>query len=288
MTKNLNLLVVLLLLIAGCGSKEKETPSGLKFTVLRNGDGKLPASGQVIVFDYSLKDDKDSTWTNTWEEGVPAASQIADSSRLAEEDGMTQMFRMLSAGDSVTTSMTLGKFFRKIVRSNPPAELDTAQILTYVLAVKEITTVEGYLAKREPQVFNRDNRNIETFLERNKIQTTRDTTGLRYIMYSNLGGVKPKLGDCIEVKYLGRFLRNGRVFDGAESASFPLTENLIQGWQIGLPLLGKGDSATFFVPSRLAYGQQGYASVPPDAVLIFDIKLLDVKKDFDPNTRTCK
>jgi FKBP-type peptidyl-prolyl cis-trans isomerase FkpA len=287
MIKNLSLLFLLLLVCLGC-SNEKETPNGMKYKVLRKGDGTHPKKGQVIVFDYLLKDDKDSTWTNTWDEGVPAASQVGDSSRIGTEDGMTQMFRMLSKGDSVTTSMTLGQFFNKIVRSPPPAKLDTLKVLTYVVAIQDITTVEDYMAKREPKIFSRDNRNINKFTEKNNLKTQKDTTGLQYIMHSNLGGIRPKMGDCIEVRYLGRFMRNGRPFDGAESASFPLSPNLIQGWQIGLPLLGKGDSATFFIPSRLAYGQSGYQSVPPDAVLIFDIKLLDVKKEFDEATRSCK
>jgi FKBP-type peptidyl-prolyl cis-trans isomerase len=54
-------------------------------------------------------------------------------------------------------------------------------------------------------------------------------------------------------------------------------------------MLGKGDSGTFFIPSKLAYGPQGYpGAIPPDAVLMFTVTLLDVKKDFDQQTRTCK
>jgi len=287
MIKSLSLLFVSLLVFAAC-SNEKETPSGMKYKVLRKGDGVTPKTGEVLVFDYFLKDSKDSTWANTWEDGVPAASQIGDSSSIALEDGMTQMFRMLSKGDSVSASMKLGEFFKKTVRSAPPANLDTNRVLTYTISVHEITSVEDYIEKREPKVFDRDVRTIDKFTERNKLQTQRDTTGIQYILHSNLGGVKPQMGNCIEVKYLGRFMRNGRIFDGAESASFPLTENLIQGWRIGLPLLGKGDSATFFIPSRLAYGQRGYQGVPPDAVLIFDVKLLDVKNDYDEVKRVCK
>jgi FKBP-type peptidyl-prolyl cis-trans isomerase FkpA len=288
MIKNLSLLIVLLVLLTAC-SKEKETPNGMKFKVLKKGDGQLPKTGDVLVFDYSLKDEKDSTWTNTWEEGVPAASQIGDSSRIPHEDGMTQMFRMLSKGDSVTTSMSLGRFFKNIVRAPAPPTLDSNKVLTYTLTAQEITTEEGYFQSREPKVFNRDNKNIGKFVEKNKLTTQKDTSGLQYIIYSNTGGAKPKLGDCIEVKYLARFMRNGRVFDGAEKAAFPLNKDLVRGWQIGLPLMGEGDSATFFLPSRLGYGQRGSQGVvPPDAILIFDVKLLGVKKEFDEKTRTCK
>ena len=50
-----------------------------------------------------------------------------------------------------------------------------------------------------------------------------------------------------------------------------------------------GDSATFYIPSKLAYGPQGYpGAIPPDAVLIFNVTLLDVKDEYDGSTRSCK
>ena len=47
-------------------------------------------------------------------------------------------------------------------------------------------------------------------------------------------------------------------------------------------MLGIGDSATFYIPSSLAYGPQGSQGViPPDAILIFDVELLGFGGDFD-------
>jgi FKBP-type peptidyl-prolyl cis-trans isomerase len=64
---------------------------------------------------------------------------------------------------------------------------------------------------------------------------------------------------------------------------------VIAGWKLAIPMLGVGDSATFYIPSKLAYGPQGYpGAIPPDAILIFNVKLLAVKDGFDQATRTCK
>jgi FKBP-type peptidyl-prolyl cis-trans isomerase len=90
------------------------------------------------------------------------------------------------------------------------------------------------------------------------------------------------------VKYVGKLLSTGEIIDQAERVSFPLSM-VIPGWRFGIPKLGIGDSATFFIPSKLAYGPQGYqGSIPKDAVLIFNVTLLDIKSEFDPATRTCK
>ena len=78
------------------------------------------------------------------------------------------------------------------------------------------------------------------------------------------------------------------MFDKSERISFPLN-GVISGWKLGIPMLGKGDSATFFIPSKLAYGPQGYpGAIPPDAALIFKVTLLDIKSEYDQEARTCK
>jgi FKBP-type peptidyl-prolyl cis-trans isomerase FkpA len=64
---------------------------------------------------------------------------------------------------------------------------------------------------------------------------------------------------------------------------------VIPGWRLSIPMLAKGDSGTFFIPSNLAYGPQGYpGSIPPDAILMFNVKLLDFNNQVDQATRRCK
>ena len=103
------MLIGLTLLCAACTKSEKETPNGFKFTVIEAGDGVLPKKEEVIVFEYQLKDSKDSVWNDTYTQGIPAALPIADSAALATEKGMIQMFRMLSKGDSVRVTHAYSK-----------------------------------------------------------------------------------------------------------------------------------------------------------------------------------
>ena len=48
------------------------------------------------------------------------------------------------------------------------------------------------------------------------------------------------------------------------------------GWQIGLQELGEGGSCTLLLPAETAYGKDGAGIIPPDAVLVFEIELVQV------------
>ena len=288
MNKSAFAFIGLIILLAACGKTVKETPNGLKYTIIKAGDGEIPKPDQVLVFNYELKDSKDSVWGETFTTGMPAATRIADSTNIAEEDGMTQMFRALSVGDSVKTEMPVREFFSKVVGAPLPPHVDSTLTVTYTLKVKEITTAEEFIAKREQEVLNKDTKEIQKYLSDGNLSALQDTSGLQYIIHTNGGGKKPSIDDCVEVKYTGRFLKTGEVFDQAEKVSFPLN-GVITGWKLGIPMLGKGDSGTFYIPSKLAYGPQGYpGAIPPDAILIFDVTLLEVKGEFDQATRACK
>jgi FKBP-type peptidyl-prolyl cis-trans isomerase len=69
------------------------------------------------------------------------------------------------------------------------------------------------------------------------------------------------------------------VFDSSERsgkpAEFPLNK-VISGWTEGLQKISKGGKIKLYVPPQLAYGDDGRPGIPPGAVLIFDIELLDV------------
>ena len=90
-------------------------------------------------------------------------------------------------------------------------------------------------------------------------------------------GVAPTLQSTLTVNYVGKYM-DGTIFDQTNGtpAVFPLS-NVIAGWQIILPQIQKGGRIKMIIPSSLAYGCTGYRSVPPDAVLFFDVTLVDVQ-----------
>jgi len=289
------LLGLTLLCVACSKQTEKVTPNGLKFSVIKAGTGILPKKEDILVFDYLLKDSKDSTWNSTHEDGMPSAVMIADSTALATENGMVQMFRMLSKGDSVVMTMPVTKFFKDVIGQPIPPKIDTSVSISYFIQVKDIMRMEAFreyqsklMEEKKKTQPAKDAALIAKYLEKNNINAEKDSSGLRYVLHSNGGGAKPSVENCVEVKYKGKLLKDGRVFDQAEKIAFPLG-GVIEGWKLGIPKLGIGDSATFYIPSGLAYGPQGYpGAIPPDAILIFDVQLLQVSAQFDQATRSCK
>lgn len=78
-----------------------------------------------------------------------------------------------------------------------------------------------------------------------------------------------------------KLLKEDRVI---ESSMLPTSfdgrklKDHIAAWQIGLRLITKGGKIKLYVPSPLAFGQQGVPGIiPPNAILICDIELVDFK-----------
>jgi FKBP-type peptidyl-prolyl cis-trans isomerase len=110
-------------------------------------------------------------------------------------------------------------------------------------------------------------------------------TGLVYAITTPGSDTEPKItnGQTVTVKYKG-YLLNDFQFDSSNSFSFVAgASGLIEGWKEGMQYLRKGDKATLVVPASLAYGpsgsynSQGKLIIPPNAVIAFDIEVLEVK-----------
>ncbi|HOX82064.1 MAG TPA: FKBP-type peptidyl-prolyl cis-trans isomerase [Chryseolinea sp.] len=294
MMKITNVLIGLLLLCAACNNSEKKTPNGFTFNIIKAGDGVVPKPQEILVFNFTLRDSKDSVWADSYKEGMPAPIQIADSAAQTTENGMLQMFRMLSKGDSVRATMPIGKFFREIVRGAVPPGVDTTMDISYFIQVNEVMSLEKFQAyqvemekKKQASQKIKDQETIKKYLTDNNVVAQVDTSGLHYVLHSNKGGIKPTSTQCVEVKYAGKFMADGLIFDQSEKISYPLAQ-FVKGWQLGIALLGIGDSATFYIPSDLGYGPRGYpGAIPPNAILIFDVELLGIGTSYDQATQSC-
>jgi len=76
-------------------------------------------------------------------------------------------------------------------------------------------------------------------------------------------------------------LQHGAQFDssvGREAFSFPLgAGRVIPGWDEGVKGMKVGGKRTLIVPAAMGYGENGAGPIPPNANLIFDVELLDVR-----------
>lgn len=88
---------------------------------------------------------------------------------------------------------------------------------------------------------------------------------------------RPNLGSIVKVHYKGT-LTNGDKFDSSYDRGNPIDialTNTIQGWQIGIPKFGVGGKGTLIIPPSLGYGKSGSGSIPGDAIIIFEIELIN-------------
>src|SRR6266511_297764 len=92
-------------------------------------------------------------------------------------------------------------------------------------------------------------------------------------------GPSPTATDKVKVNYTGTLV-SGRVFDSSAQrgpVEFPLG-NVIKCWTEGLQLMKVGGKAKIVCPSEIAYGAAGNAGIPGNAVLTFDVELVEIVK----------
>lgn len=101
-------------------------------------------------------------------------------------------------------------------------------------------------------------------------------SGLAYKIENAGDTAKITRRDIAQIKYTGRLV-DGTVFDSSEDARLS-PAGVVPGFGEGLEMLGKGGKATLYIPGKLAYGVDGAprAGIGPNAMLIFDIEVLDV------------
>jgi len=145
-------------------------------------------------------------------------------------------------------------------------------------AIEAFRVFEGSRAKREAKVKEA----AEAQMEKLAAGFEKTESGLRYKMIQKGNGKKAENGKTVSVHYTGQ-LEDGKVFDSSyprkKPIEFPLGRgNVIEGWDEGIALLQVGDKARFVIPSHLGYGSRGAGgAIPPNATLIFDVELMDVK-----------
>lgn len=145
-------------------------------------------------------------------------------------------------------------------------------------AIEAFRTFEGSREKRIAE----EKQKAEAAMEQLAAGFDKTESGLRYKLIQTGSGKQAEKGKTVSVHYTGS-LENGQVFDSSykrkQPIDFPLGQgHVIEGWDEGIALLKVGDKARFVIPSHLGYGSRGAGGViPPDATLIFDVELMDVK-----------
>jgi FKBP-type peptidyl-prolyl cis-trans isomerase FkpA len=121
-----------------------------------------------------------------------------------------------------------------------------------------------------------DKSKIDEYISQNNLTGIFNASNLWYGIVNQGGGVQAYAGSTVTVVYTG-YLLNGTQFDQspAGGSTFSLN-NVIVGWQQGIPKFKEGGVGRLIIPSVLGYGTQSTGSIPENSVLIFDIELINV------------
>lgn len=149
--------------------------------------------------------------------------------------------------------------------------------------------MEAQMKKREEEAVKNEEE-AQKFLEENKTKegVVALPSGLQYKILKEGTGPKPKETDSVTVHYKGTLL-DGTKFDSSydrgEPVTFPLNR-VIKGWTEALQLMPVGSKWQIFIPPNLAYGKDGNQRIPPNALLQFEVELLEIKpaEQEDSNT----
>ncbi|MGE5683239.1 MAG: FKBP-type peptidyl-prolyl cis-trans isomerase [Bacillota bacterium] len=198
---------------------------------------------------------------------------------------------------SYSIGLDIGKTMkRQSIEVEPKALLQgikdaIAKDSSYLLTDAEIQEVmsawqKDMMAKQTAKLKEEGEKNKkegEAFLAQNKSKDGVKTTasGLQYKVVQAGTGATPTIDDKVKCNYRGTLV-NGTEFDNSYKRGEPIVfpvKGVIKGWTEALQLMKVGDKWQLFIPSDLAYGEQGAGqTIPPNSALIFEVELLGIEK----------
>ncbi len=288
MFRKLTFLALASVLFIACDkNKVTVTDSGLKYQMHdHNEKGKKAKLGDILTMHLLLKvtNPKDSVMNDTYKGGTPLKVVLQPSAfKGSFEEGLA----MLAEGDSATFFVSADSLFGKAMQPLP-AFVGKGSDLKFTVKLLKVQNKDEFMKAMETHKADQvktDAKLIADYLAKNKITNAQTTaSGLTYIIKKAGSGPLPQKGNVVSVTYTGK-LMNGTIFDstdknGGQPFQFPVGQGqVVPGWDEGLLLLSKGTVATLILPSGLAYGTQSpAATIPEDAILVFDIEMKDFKK----------
>ena len=155
-----------------------------------------------------------------------------------------------------------------------------SKIMKVLVAGLFLVLISGCGDDLSPEEIAADNEEkLQAYFSANNLNPQKTASGLYYIIEEPGNDQKPTRSSTVSIHYTGYFLTGGDPFDSSFSRGGPSVLSLrstIEGWREGIPLFGIGGKGSLFIPSYLAYGEEGSGnSIPPNTPLAFDVELFD-------------
>jgi peptidylprolyl isomerase len=243
-------------------AEETTTASGLKYVILQEGSGEKPESGSLVEVHY----------TGTLEDGTKFDSSYDRGEPIQFPLGKGQVIKGWDEGIAL---LNVGSKARLII---PPELGYGAQGAGNVIPPNATLIFEVELVSVQPPPPPPPD--APTSVDAASYTTT--DSGLKYYDLVEGSGASPETGQTVNVHYTG-WLEDGQMFDSSLSRGQPFSFQLgvgqvILGWDEGVASMKIGGKRQLVIPAELGYGARGAGNViPPNATLIFEVELLDIK-----------
>lgn len=298
MKKNLMFFAFAALGLASCNGGFKKGDGGLLYDIHVDKSGAKIKEGDFISLNLVAKTDGDSVLMSTYEAGHPIVTLLQ---KPQSKGDIFAAVKLLAEGDSATIKTDIDSMYKKGT-PRPPLK---GKYIVYEIKVEKVIPkgtlsdtafngqITSYMKVQTENMKKEEPIKIKKYIDDNKLTVTTTPSGLNYVITQQGTGDKPAVGDTAEVFYTAKYL-TGKVFETnmKEVAQKNKTYNpmqpykairipvgvkgVIPGWDEGLQLLNKGSKATFVIPSKLAYGEQGYQIIQPFTPLVFDVELVSI------------
>ena len=277
------LYIVILLFIGSCSSEEFKTdPSGMKYLFyVENEQNKKPVAGDIIVLFMSYMTEDTVLFDSKDLMGQPIRMRV--NNPPASGGTVDNAFMMMHEGDSACFIVSAEKFYLETKGTEVPPYIKKGSKLTFYIKLVEIFNMDKYNSEKKENAVSSEEAEksmLDQYLKNANIKIEPTNSGLYYIEENAGSGQFPKSGQKITIHYTGSYV-SGEVFDSSLERGEPFTfvfgaNQVINGMEEGISLMKKGGTATLIIPSYLAYGKEGYKSIPPYSTLIFEIEILNI------------
>ena len=225
-------------------------------------------------------------------DGISGNAKLSEADRASIKE-LIQKSHAAAVADAQPNSYRLGVSMGQQLRDNAVAP-DAVNSQRLAQGVRDALTGEVKISEADKKniqqlVSNASARAAETnhraaaqFLAENgkKPGVVTTASGLQYKVLAAGSGESPNATDEVTVNYRGTLL-DGTEFDSSYKRGQPATfvlGRVIPGWTEGLQLMKPGADYQLFVPPQLAYDLHGRPPIPPGSMLIFEVRLIAVKR----------
>jgi FKBP-type peptidyl-prolyl cis-trans isomerase len=280
-------------------NKEKEL-EGIRYMLRQRGEGTALTDSSVIQISMKIYNSKDSLLRDTYAEDMPLMIDLSDSNN-SKMPIVKILMEKGKEGDSVTMFIHSDSIFAK-GQPRPPFIEEGSSVRQEMKIIKHFTKTEAeakqkamqqeYMDKMMKQQADEEAQSAKisveqveyiekTYLPEKGITDFKKTASGLFYKVDKQGKTDIEAGDKVKVHYEGTLLMTGEKFDASydrgEPFEFPIgQQQVIQAWDEGIPLIGRGGKGYLYIPSNLAYGARGAgAAIGPNQMLVFKVEVME-------------